>query len=118
MIGRDEQIAHARRFIEAVNSGTSRTNVLFITGEAGIGKSTLLDMIRRASEEITPPPLVAITACSTPLAGQDLGAMEALEPWAQIMAQLATEPSRGSSARKIAGELAVAWMRVIPIVGD
>ena len=118
MIGRNEQIAQARRFVEAALGASATSNVLFVTGEAGIGKSTLLRMIDSECREMTPPPLVGLTACSTPLAGQDLGAIEALEPWAQIMAQLATEPTRAQGTRKIAAELAMAWVRVIPVVGD
>jgi tetratricopeptide (TPR) repeat protein len=118
MIGRDEQILEARELIERVIGGDASTNVLFVTGEAGIGKSTLLEMIRRACEEMYPSPLVGITACSTPLAGQDIGAVEALEPWAGIMAQFATDTGDAHGARKIVGELAMAWMRVIPVVGD
>lgn len=118
MIGRDEQIAHATRFIEAVNGAGADANVLFVTGEAGIGKSTLLEMIRVACEGMVPAPLVAISACSTPLAGQDIGAVEALEPWAQILAQIATDGGRGESAKKIVAELAMAWVRVIPVIGD
>ncbi|HVK40137.1 MAG TPA: ATP-binding protein, partial [Candidatus Kapabacteria bacterium] len=94
MIGRDAQIAEAIRFIEAAVEGRGEANVLFVTGEAGIGKSTLLGMIRDACERMIPAPVVALTACSTPLAGQDIGAVEALEPWAQLLAQIATDGGR------------------------
>ena len=118
MIGRDAQITEAIRFIEAAVEGRGEANVLFVTGEAGIGKSTLLGMIRDACERMIPAPVVALTACSTPLAGQDIGAVEALEPWAQLLAQIATDGGRAAGAKTIVAELAMAWVRVIPVVGD
>jgi tetratricopeptide (TPR) repeat protein len=118
MIGRDEQLREARAFIGRAIEAASSANVLFVTGEAGIGKSTLLEMIRRDCESMIPAPLIGLTACSTPLAGQDIGAVEALEPWAAIMAQLASDTSRPNETRRIVAELAMAWVRVIPVVGD
>ncbi|MBC8146061.1 MAG: AAA family ATPase, partial [bacterium] len=120
MIGRSQQLANLQASIDALFDGTSTRSVLFVTGEAGIGKSTLLDALRTELMRLPKPPVVALAACSTPVAGQEIGGVEALEPWARIMASLVTTPSRSQSASagRIAGELALAWIRVIPVVGD
>src|SRR5688500_18214223 len=46
MIGRTNQLAQLLDAIKARFSGASKRSVLFVTGEAGIGKSTLLDALR------------------------------------------------------------------------
>ena len=80
MIGRSDQLAEIRRHIQSTISGTARANVLFVTGEAGIGKSTLLAAVTEECARFTPAPLVATAECSTPLVGQDIGEVESLEP--------------------------------------
>src|SRR5690349_250890 len=110
MVGREEEIERILRQLESVVSGTARQNVLFITGEAGLGKSTLLGGVEDACSRLTAPPTVAIVQCSTPLAGRDLGEVEALGPWIEIMSRLATmrnEPQK--ETRKLVADLAVAW---------
>ena len=83
----EEVIQHLRQIQSAIE-GRSPATVLFLTGEAGIGKTTLLAELRRNCARLSPPPVVAVADCSTPLAGQDVGEVEALQPWALIMASL------------------------------
>jgi tetratricopeptide (TPR) repeat protein len=119
MIGRTEQLEQIMKAVAAIGTSPSGRNVLFVTGEAGIGKSTLLAAVRRECERLTLAPTVAITECSTPLAGQDIGEVESLQPWGEIMAALITSrPDRRHETTKLVGELALAWVKVIPIVGD
>jgi tetratricopeptide (TPR) repeat protein len=117
-IGRDEQIERLRQQIEATIAGKSTQNVIFVTGEAGIGKTTILNRVR---EELARSGnlLVTMAECSTPLAGQDVGEIEALQPWASIMTQLVTvEGAERSDTRKLAANLAMAWIKFVPVVGD
>lgn len=119
MIGRTEQLEQIMRAISSLAPGSSAANVLFVTGEAGIGKSTLLAAVREECARLANPPLVAITECSTPLAGQDIGEVESLQPWGELMAALVTaRPEKRNETTKLVGELALAWVKVIPIVGD
>jgi predicted ATPase len=119
MVGREEEVERILRQLESVVSGTARQNVLFITGEAGLGKSTLLGSIDDACSRLDAPPTVAIVQCSTPLAGRDLGEVEALGPWIEIMSRLATlRNERQKETRKLVADLAIAWVKFIPIVGD
>lgn len=119
MIGRTEQLDQIVGAIGALGEGVRGPNVLFVTGEAGIGKSTLLAAVRQTCATLQPLPVVALAECSTPLAGQDIGEVESLQPWGEIMASLVTaKPERRHETSKLVGELALAWVRVIPVVGD
>jgi ABC-type transport system substrate-binding protein/class 3 adenylate cyclase len=53
LVGRDIELATAREAAEAVLSGTG--GILFVTGEAGIGKSRLVSEVRRIVEEADSP---------------------------------------------------------------
>jgi predicted ATPase len=124
MIGRTEQLEQIMRVIGALSTdgpagGASLANVLFVTGEAGIGKSTLLAAVRHECTLLPQAPTVAVADCSTPLAGHDIGEVESLQPWGEIMAALVTaRPERRNETTKLVGELALAWVKVIPVVGD
>jgi predicted ATPase len=117
LIGREHQLDEIRARIERVIDGSASSNVLFVTGEAGIGKSAFLNLVRDECTVMEPAILVAIADCSTPLAGTDIGEVEALQPWAEIMRRLATG-ERTTQTRKLVTDLAMAWIRCIPVVGD
>jgi tetratricopeptide (TPR) repeat protein len=118
IVGRTEQIDRISEYITSMIAGKAAGNVLFITGEAGIGKTTLLGAIQENCGRIAQL-LTASVACSTPLAGQDIGEVEALAPWAEIMRQL-TLPTQEKKlgTRKLIADLAMAWVHCIPVVGD
>lgn len=119
MIGRTEQLEQIMGIVRSVGSGTSGANVLFVTGEAGIGKSTLLRAVKHECGLMPHPPLIGLAECSTPLAGQDIGEVESLQPWGEIMAELITaKPEKRHETSKLVGDLALAWVKVIPVIGD
>ncbi|MBC8125058.1 MAG: tetratricopeptide repeat protein [Candidatus Kapabacteria bacterium] len=91
--------------------------VVFFTGEAGMGKSTLLRSIKSEVQAKDPTICIADVDCSAPLAGVDVGAVEALYPWVQLMRELATEAPT-SQTKKLVADLARAWIKFVPIIGD
>lgn len=122
MIGRTREIDTILRHVDRPPSGRERRpNVVFVTGEAGIGKSTLMRAVVDALKRRTGPsaPLVASTECSTPLLGQDVGQMEALEPWAELLEELVRQDDsgRGKEILKLVTNVALAWGHMIPVVG-
>ncbi len=118
-IGRQPELEYFRRRVTEIVSGDGSVNVLFVTGEAGIGKSALLTALRAECESMYPPPLVVGAECSTPVAGANVGEVEALQPWSELLRQLAaTKHEQKLETRKLVGQLAMAWMRCIPVVGD
>jgi tetratricopeptide (TPR) repeat protein len=120
MVGRAEQLNEILRYIAAIGAPEyGGPNVLFLTGEAGIGKTTMLNAIREELISSPGAPIVAMVECSTPLAGHDIGEIEALQPWALILAQLADDDRKaGNTTRKLVMELAGAWVKFVPFVGD
>jgi len=78
MIGREEVLQEVVHHIESVLKSTSQENVLFITGEAGIGKSTFLKVVAEKAALLPLAPIVATAECSTPLAGQNIREAEAV----------------------------------------
>lgn len=112
--------------------------VLFMTGEAGIGKSTLIRQLIAELESETigdagraPSPLIATAECSTPVAGSDVGFVEALKPFADVMSRLVEAGAGGKGAEQGAKKLpgfkldvgkffvdtAPSWIGLIPVIG-
>ncbi len=95
--------------------------VIALCAEAGMGKSTLLAEIllqvqsHFAKAEV--PVLSVMAACSAPLAGQNIGAVEALQPWAQLLAQLVLVKTK-ANVPSLVKSLAIAWVKFIPVIGD
>jgi len=132
MIGRTRELATLLAHVDATCAALPSAvparaqdhtrNVVFVTGEAGVGKTTLLETFRAALAQRTGPnaPLVAATECSTPLLGQDVGQVEALEPWAELLEKIVEhdgDPKRTKEMAKLMGSLALAWIHVVPVVG-
>lgn len=99
--------------------------VLFMTGEAGIGKSTLIKQLRAELETDARPPIIAIAECSTPVAGSGVGHVEALKPFADIMSGLVEAGAdTGQKSKKFKLDIgkffvdtAPSWIGLIPVIG-
>ncbi|MBK6291529.1 MAG: tetratricopeptide repeat protein [Ignavibacteria bacterium] len=91
--------------------------VVFLTGEAGMGKSTMLRGLKEEIARDHTAVRIADVDCSSPLAGINVGAVEALYPWIQMMRELAEE-APNTQTKKLVTDLARAWIKFIPIVGD
>jgi len=93
-------------------------NILFLTGEAGLGKTTL---VHEWWKTIAPDTAsYAEAACSIPIGNVDVGRLEALQPWADIVAQLEHYEAKGKrklDLKKLIFDSAPAWAWALPIVG-
>ncbi len=155
LVGRDREIAVLDSHFDAMLAG--RGSVLFLTGEAGLGKTTLVHSWWRkrraegggmrdeesidgnASSSLIPHPssLLLESACSIPIGNVDVGHLEALQPWADVVAQLhekidqadrsdqsdqSDQPHRSNARKldfkKLIHDAAPAWAWAIPFVGD
>lgn len=118
-IGRTHQLATLQQFIGRAHREHDAPNTALVTGEAGIGKTTLLGALADKLLSGPTPPTVLTATCSTPLGGHDIGAVEALAPWIAVVTQMA-EGTTGErlKGKTLIGRLAMAWVRCIPVVGD
>ncbi len=94
--------------------------VISISGEAGIGKSTLLSDLRNAllAENSSGAGfIVGLSQCSAPFRSNEQSQAEALQPWAEQLTQLVQSPSN-HRVRGLVKDLAMAWVKFVPIVGD
>ncbi|MES2764769.1 MAG: tetratricopeptide repeat protein [Bacteroidota bacterium] len=118
MIGRREELDI---LVDMVRSaGAAAQSVVFVTGEAGIGKTTLLKAVQKECENLQV--VFASAECSTPVAGHDIGEVEALKPWADIIDSLARDNSAEKKKRKFdigkfMVDTAPAWVTMIPVLG-
>src|SRR5579872_2661186 len=86
-VGREREIHEINKRYREMLSG--KGSVLFLSGEAGLGKTTL---VHEWSKTIVNDGAVfAETACSIPIAGMEVGSIEALQPWADVVAGLQHE---------------------------
>src|SRR5579883_2244016 len=116
LVGRTEELNTLNASFQQMLEG--KGNVLFLTGEAGLGKTML---VHEWWKTVSSPAFYAEAACSIPIGNVDVGMLEALQPWADIIAQL---QSFGSSVgkklnlKKLIHDAAPAWAWAIPFVGD
>jgi tetratricopeptide (TPR) repeat protein len=93
-------------------------NILFLTGEAGLGKTTL---VHEWWKTVAPDSAIyAEAACSIPVGNVDVGRLEALQPWADVVAQLQSHEEQGKKKldlKKLIFDSAPAWAWALPIVG-
>jgi len=118
-VGRTAERQRILQRVHEIVSGAAVPRVLFLTGEAGIGKSSLLSAVRTDCEALDTPVTYVAADCSTPLVGRDIGEVEALQPWADIITQIAVNDRHERlQVKNLVGELALAWIRCIPVVGS
>ena len=101
----------------SVSSGKYGKNVIFVKGEAGIGKTTLLNNIILKLNESPELFLACKAECSTPIMGK--GDSEALLPWMNILENLAVEDKNNKHhTHQLINDLALAWIKLVPIFGS
>lgn len=122
--------------VRAMLANEVSARVLFLTGEAGIGKTTLLNQLMLELEADAKPPITAMAECSTPVAGSGVGFVEALKPFADVMSALVeagaggakegSAPGTQGSKRRAGFKLdigkffvdtAPSWIGLIPVIG-
>ena len=93
-------------------------SVLFLTGEAGLGKTTLVHEWWKPVAANTA--IYVEAACSIPIGNVDVGRLEALQPWADIVVQLQAHSENAKKKldlKKLIFDSAPAWAWALPIVG-
>lgn len=115
LIGREEQLDALGAALRHTMAGTPQ--IVFVTGEPGIGKSYLVEGFTRKLSATTPGVVIAKGDCSTVSGGPG----EPFAPVCEILQALTGESSENMSwslFRKVVAELAPDWISVIPVAGD
>ncbi|NIN70777.1 MAG: AAA family ATPase [Gemmatimonadetes bacterium] len=113
-VGRTQELRRLeRRFDEALGG---RGGVLFVTGEAGAGKSALTEQFLIQAALRAPAARVISAGCS-----EQYGAAEPYQPFVDAFRDLLSggEPGAGKkSFGELARQLAPYWVQAIPVAGD
>jgi len=96
-IGRKAQLHLLDDFLKKAAGG--QLQVGFIAGEAGAGKSTLVEEFIRSCEEADPTLITALGECNA-----QTGSGDPYLPFRQVLTSLTTEPEEKKSAAEIAKE--------------
>ena len=114
-VGRTEERARLATRIDNAVAGSG--GVVFITGEAGAGKTALIEQVRAEARTRHPDLLVLHAACS-----EQYGTGEPYQPFVESLRHLlrdaGEEGSRWSHLRQLAAELAPTWLSAIPLAGN
>src|SRR5579872_6781193 len=117
LVGRTQELNTLNASFRQMLEG--KGNILFLTGEAGLGKTTL---VHEWWKTVAPESAIyAEAACSIPIGNVDVGQLEALQPWADIVMQLQLSEDKGKKKldlKKLIHDSAPSWAWGIPIVGD
>lgn len=112
-VGRTGELQELERRLERALD--RRGSIVFITGDAGAGKSSVVERFLVDAALKAPDARIIGTACS-----EQYGAGEPYQPFAEGFRDLVSEPERrGSKGRlkEMAAELAPYWLAAIPLAG-
>jgi tetratricopeptide (TPR) repeat protein len=114
-VGRAQELDWLTRHLDRAVGGAGR--VVFVSAEAGAGKSTLSSGFLARVEERHPEVLVIRATCS-----EQYGGGEPYQPFVEafrtLLAPAESEPKRRRGFREMAKELAPHWVAAIPLAGE
>lgn len=116
LVGRSAEIEKLKKIL--VQGWNQQGNVVFIAGTAGMGKSTLLDMMREEAKSI---PELAQTTFATGNCNQIVGPQNAFQPFIHTLEDLTRKDEPRKSIANlvvtILKETAPDWLQMIPTFG-
>jgi tetratricopeptide (TPR) repeat protein len=112
-VGREKEMALLRVRLDSALAG--RGSVVFLSADAGGGKSTLVGHFFSEARQAHPDALVIQAGCS-----EQFGAGEPYQPFVEAFRHLASERDgrKGRSFKEMARELAPVWLAAIPVAGE
>jgi tetratricopeptide (TPR) repeat protein len=112
-VGRTEELELLRGRLAGADDGRGR--VVFLSAEAGAGKSTLVDRFLSEVPERVPEAMVIRAGCS-----EQYGAGEPYQPFVEAFRHLTREQEgrKGRSLKELAKEIAPFWVAAIPVAGE
>ncbi len=114
-VGRRQELD--RLHLHLANARAGRGRVVFITGEPGAGKSTLVSQFMVDAALKYPETRIIGAVCS-----EQYGAAEPYQPFVEAFRSLLAEQERASakwaSLKALAADLAPHWISAIPVAGN
>lgn len=117
-VGRVEELGRLERRLDRALAGDG--GIVFVTGEAGAGKSAFVEHFLVQTALRVPTARVIGASCS-----EQYGAGEPYQPFVETFRDLVADPADGDeggsgkrSLRELAGELAPYWVSAIPVAGN
>ncbi|NIW35199.1 MAG: AAA family ATPase [Gemmatimonadetes bacterium] len=113
-VGREKELQQLEERLGHAVQGNG--GVVFVTGDAGAGKSTLIEQFLVGAALAAPEARVISAGCS-----EQYGAAEPYQPFVEAFRDLMSEgQGRGGkrSLKELAGKLAPFWVQAIPVAGD
>ena len=92
-VGREAELRQLKTFLDSAAAG--KAQVVFIAGEAGAGKSSLIAEFVRRAEEDDPQLISSIGECNA-----QTGISDPYLPFRQVLTALTTDSEEGKSARE------------------
>ena len=106
LVGRDHELAELRQSLRYAGGG--KRQIVFVTGEPGIGKTALVDELRRVAAELDRPVRIAGGQCV-----EGFGSREAFYPVLEAIGQLCRGPD-GSAVVETLATQAPTWLVQFP----
>ena len=115
LIARDKQLNQLNTILQKALQGSLQ--IVFVTGEAGAGKTVLIEAFIERVRRRVPELLTAGSKCHA-IAG---GHQEPYLPFVQILSALVADKEDNTlteGLRRIVTDVAPDWIAVIPVIGD
>lgn len=110
-VAREAELARLDSMLEQAIAGTGR--VAFVTGEAGTGKTALLQELVRRAGDAHPELVAAVGVCSA-----QTGIGDAYSPWRQLLALLTGDVESGVASGSMMAGLGRRLWRTAPIAAE
>ena len=110
-VAREAELARLDGFVQQAIAGTGR--VAFVTGEAGTGKTALIQELARLAGEACPDLVVAVGVCSA-----QTGIGDAYAPWRQLLALLTGDVESGAASGSMMAGLGRRLWRTAPLAAE
>jgi predicted ATPase len=113
-VGRQNELQQLKNHLHSVQGGKGR--VVFITGEPGAGKSTLINRFMLDAALENPTTRIIGSICS-----EQYGAAEPYQPFVEAFRSLVSDERKTSGTwsnlKELAAEVAPHWINAIPVAG-
>jgi predicted ATPase len=93
-------------------------SIVFISGEIGYGKTTLMRQFQQEAQIHGDTALIALAACQAPVGSMQVGALQPLGPFVRLMEELSNSESMLTPEKRLALNVGMTLLASVPLVGE